>query len=134
MPQYETEKDRENQDSAQVILEDCGFIVKQTGTFTTNDMMLHWEGEPYAIAEYKFRAKRYDPVKVDCDKIDFLLEKSKELGVKPVLLYSFGNITPINFWVCRGGMAVSTLQRKKGDRGDPKTLVYEIPSNEWGEI
>ena len=134
MPQYETAGDRARQDEVQFLMELAGFTVEQTGTFSTSDMMLYWQGKPYAIAEYKFRKIRYDPVKIDCSKVHFLLTKGAELGVKPVLLYSFGALTPIHFWLCRSGLAVSTMQRTRGGRGDPMTKTYEIPSDEWGVI
>jgi hypothetical protein len=134
MPQYETAADRVNQDQVQFVLELAGFTVEQTDTFSTNDMMLYRDGSPYAIAEYKFRKKRFDPVKIDCTKVDYLLTKAAEMGVKPVLLYSFETVTPVNFWVCRHGLEVSTMQRTRGNRGDPATLTYEIPANEWGMI
>ena len=134
MPQYETADDRENQLAAQVILESQGFEVMQTGTFHPSDLFISWAGSPYAIAEYKRRKVRYDPVKIDCSKIDFLLEKGIELGVKPVLIYSFGSVAPLHVFTCRAGLKTSPFQRSRGGRGDPVTLAYEIPAGEWKKI
>ena len=124
MPIFETQKDRERQDTCAWILEFVGFGVEQTDTECRHDFLLTRGGRIHAVADYKHRKKKYDTLNIDVEKIDYLIDAAAAIGVKPILIVQWG-AGPYFFWECDRTCWVGTMQRKRP--GDLPDSVYQIP-------
>jgi Holliday junction resolvase len=136
MPTYETQRDRANEERMVWQLELRGFTATLSRPATRThrprwDIAIRLNGEPYALAEYKFRKRQYQTLDIDKDKIDCLMATAAEHSVKPVLIIEWAGRDGPWIWNCVPGMEVGVLKRERGNRGDPPTVVYKIPINQF---
>ena len=132
MPVFETEADRDRQDTLQWVLENLGFDVEQTSTLSAFDYRLYRHGRPYALVEYKARDKLWDPIKVDTQKIRQLVHAAEEFGGKPIFIVGCPG-PPYHFIHAHTDYEVTTFKRERGSerRGDVESEVFMIPASEF---
>ena len=127
--------DREREERLQWVLEYMGFKVEATDTMSRHDFLLHWNGKPALLAEYKYRAKMYNTHLVSKTKIDGLITRASALGVRPVFITSYETETPYWRWDCHGRCEVETFRRVLVDpnRPDPDKSepCYAIPRDQF---
>lgn len=132
---YETNKDRQNQDRLEWVLENIGYHVEQTDTFVAWDMRLCLDGSLYAVVECKFRDRAWDPLKVDVSKIKALCAEARKQSCKPLFIVGYPG--PPYFWVtAHTDFQTGTMLRMRGGerRGETPDDVFLIPQKKFKKI